>query len=259
MTERGLFVVCNNCGSEVSPYVTECPYCGFRVRKRAPDLKKQRQREQAEAAKTERQRKHTKRLLTGGGRAPTPGYLSSGWPPIAISVLVTLSVIASIAARVRGFPYADLVYTTSLIDNWWELFTAPLVHMGITYGAICLTAAAVFGAGLERRFGAMTLVAMWLACGAAGVGLEHLVAPVPLTNGAIGIAAGLMTAWLTFVLLREDLRDHDTYALVATSVVLLAMPLATDEASVWTIIGGVACGAVCGLVLGHFRDADATA
>jgi uncharacterized OB-fold protein len=29
-----LFVVCKNCGSEVSPYVTECPYCGQRVRKR---------------------------------------------------------------------------------------------------------------------------------------------------------------------------------------------------------------------------------
>src|SRR5436309_2235864 len=33
-----LFVVCKNCGSEVSPYVTECPYCGQRVRKRAPKL-----------------------------------------------------------------------------------------------------------------------------------------------------------------------------------------------------------------------------
>src|SRR2546430_1105281 len=33
-----LFVVCKNCGSEVSPYITECPYCGTRLRKRAPKL-----------------------------------------------------------------------------------------------------------------------------------------------------------------------------------------------------------------------------
>ena len=26
-----LFVVCKHCGSEVSPYVTECPYCGNRL------------------------------------------------------------------------------------------------------------------------------------------------------------------------------------------------------------------------------------
>src|ERR1700736_165741 len=33
-----LFVVCKSCGSEVSPYITECPYCGNRLRKRAPKL-----------------------------------------------------------------------------------------------------------------------------------------------------------------------------------------------------------------------------
>ncbi len=33
-----LFVVCKSCGSEVSPYITECPYCGTRLRKRAPKL-----------------------------------------------------------------------------------------------------------------------------------------------------------------------------------------------------------------------------
>ena len=33
-----LFVVCKQCGSEVSPYITECPYCGSRLRRRAPKL-----------------------------------------------------------------------------------------------------------------------------------------------------------------------------------------------------------------------------
>src|SRR5664279_3653131 len=33
-----LFVVCKHCGSEVSPYITECPYCGNRLRRRAPKL-----------------------------------------------------------------------------------------------------------------------------------------------------------------------------------------------------------------------------
>lgn len=260
MPERGLFVICNNCGSEVSPYVTECPYCGHRLRKRAPDLKKVRKQEEAEAAKAEKRRLQTKKLLTGrGGRAEVPSYLSAARPPAAISALIALSVIASIASRVRGFPFSDLVFTLNLVDDWWQLFTAPLVHFGITYGAVCLSAAAVFGAGIERRFGAMTLVSVWLACGAAGVALEHLVTSLPVTNGAIGISAGMMAAWLAFVMLREDLRDHDTYALVAASVVLLAMPLATDEASVWTIIGGVGAGAFCGLVLARFRDADTAA
>src|SRR5271167_1187534 len=33
-----LFVVCKQCGSHVSPYITECPYCGNRLRRRAPKL-----------------------------------------------------------------------------------------------------------------------------------------------------------------------------------------------------------------------------
>ena len=31
-------MICKSCGSEVSPYITECPYCGNRLRKRAPKL-----------------------------------------------------------------------------------------------------------------------------------------------------------------------------------------------------------------------------
>src|ERR1044072_8812192 len=36
MSEPDLFVVCKNCSAEVSPYVTECPYCGQRVREPTP-------------------------------------------------------------------------------------------------------------------------------------------------------------------------------------------------------------------------------
>jgi hypothetical protein len=40
VSQPDLFVICKNCGAEVSPYVTECPYCGQRVRKRAPKLER---------------------------------------------------------------------------------------------------------------------------------------------------------------------------------------------------------------------------
>src|SRR3989442_12802955 len=41
MAAPELSVVCKNCGAEVSPYVTECPYCGTRLRKRAPKLERE--------------------------------------------------------------------------------------------------------------------------------------------------------------------------------------------------------------------------
>ena len=40
MNETELQVVCRSCGRETSPYVTECPYCGTRLRKKAPKLER---------------------------------------------------------------------------------------------------------------------------------------------------------------------------------------------------------------------------
>ena len=56
MSQPDLFVVCKNCGSEVSPYVTECPYCGQRVRKRAPKLERDGQDEAPRAKQRRRPR-----------------------------------------------------------------------------------------------------------------------------------------------------------------------------------------------------------
>ena len=73
-----LFVVCKNCGSEVSPYITECPYCGTRLRKRAPKIerdgtvsepkpkKQKRARASRDAARPRRERAGSARPSTRG-------------------------------------------------------------------------------------------------------------------------------------------------------------------------------------------------
>lgn len=256
MAEPELFVICPNCGSEVSPYVTECPYCGNRLRKRAPDLKKDRKQREKAAAKAEKdaekRRKRTKSLLTGrgGGGVETPEYLSSGRPPLATSALILTAVVFSVAARAGGFPPVEWIIGDSLAERPWLLVTSPFLHGGFGYAFVCLMAVAMFGSGLERRFGAAAVLAIWLVCGAAGVAAEFaLVRDALAANGAIAISVGMMTAWLIYVLQRDDLRDYDPYGLVAVSAVLFAMPLVSDEASVWMILGGLASGGVCGALL----------
>src|SRR5882762_646031 len=69
-----LFVVCKKCGSEVSPYVTECPYCGHRLRRRAPKLPRDRLREPRRGVL---RRASLGRLRSGeiaGVRADTPPF-----------------------------------------------------------------------------------------------------------------------------------------------------------------------------------------
>ena len=69
MSAPELSVVCRNCGSEVSPYVTECPYCGQRLRKRAPKL----QREGDEIRVREGRREKRLRRTPSGARARRRG------------------------------------------------------------------------------------------------------------------------------------------------------------------------------------------
>lgn len=251
MAERELFVICSNCGSECSPYVTECPYCGHRLRKRAPDLKKAKAREEKDEKRAAKKREKLRAQYEGGGGEPKPGsYLNSfSSIHVATTVLIVASVVVSIVARVDTWVGLNLVFLGDLPGDPWQLLTAPMVQGGMGYGFVCLTGAAMFGAGIEARYGSLALVLSWAVCGAFGVLFEYLVAPVPFTNGALAVAVGLMTAWLIVVVTREDLRDYDGIGLGAVGAVLLALPIVTNEASVWTLVGGIIGGALVGAVL----------
>ena len=87
-----LFVVCKNCGSEVSPYITECPYCGTRLRKRAPKL--DRNGRIAERTAADRRRPSLSRLRRG----EIPGIRHEAHPYATI-LLVLLGVVGCLIWR----------------------------------------------------------------------------------------------------------------------------------------------------------------
>lgn len=251
--ERELFVICNECGSEVSPYVTECPYCGHRLRKRAPDLKKQRKLEEKEEQRAAKKRARV-RAQYEGGEEPGAWLSTGGSRPIATIVLVAIAIVASVIVvsgpgRVSLWMLEHLTFTGGLADEPWKAVTSPFLQFSFGYGFVCLFAFAIFGAGIERRFGAVAVVAVWLLCGALGVLAEAIVAPVPVTFGAYAIAVGAVLAWTIVVAESEDLRDYDTLGLAAVAFVLCVLPIATDAARVSTLIGGIVGGLICGFAL----------
>ena len=71
MSETELRVICKNCGSEVSPYVTECPYCGARLRKRAPKLERRGDALEAKPPRRSARRFIPSALRGGAGAGPT--------------------------------------------------------------------------------------------------------------------------------------------------------------------------------------------
>src|SRR5919206_5320997 len=96
-----LFVVCKKCGSEVSPYITECPYCGTRLRKRAPKIERG---GVGREPKVPRRRRTLSRLKPG----EIPGIRAERRPYATIAIVLA-SVVVTLGARVGAWSYDNLI------------------------------------------------------------------------------------------------------------------------------------------------------
>jgi membrane associated rhomboid family serine protease len=253
MAQPDLFVVCKKCGSEVSPYITECPYCGNRLRKRAPKI------ERGGTVSEPRTR------TAAGPRAPRLGRLRSGElpgvgagvmnRPWATGLIVVLSLFGYLvlAAVNRG----DVAVAGPLHGEWWRVATSPFRYGNIWYELGTVTAIAVFGFLLERRYGALAVLAVFALGGAGGAAVEAaLHAGFPIAVGGNGGALALLFAWAVPDLLR--LRRHaepegDLIGALVLAALVLAMPAATRECSWIAGLTGVAAGLLAGLLLPRVR------
>jgi len=258
VSQPDLFVVCKNCGSEVSPYVTECPYCGQRVRKRAPKIN--RDSGDSEQKKRRRQRK-LPRL-----RAEEIAGIAPDVRPYATFALIVACVLGTLLYAAD--PTLDLGYLTIVPDapglsddQVWRWFITPFLHGDqLGYAFVALVAVGIFGTLLERRFGPVSVVATFILAGAAGAGLSFLLETPPLLSdapfwtvlGANGAALGVLVAWLVddrLALRRGDDRENDLLGVYVIAAVLVLLSLTTEEANISAAVGGALVGAVMGLLL----------
>ena len=248
MSEPDLFVVCKNCSSEVSPYVTECPYCGQRVRKRAPRLG----REGAVEPKQRRTRAPSLPRLRGD---EIPG-ISAELRPYAVWVLVAVAVAAAVVLSTGELFAFDLGGLTGPIDGeWWRVAATPFVHENVGYLLVAMVATAIFGAQLEMRFGRIAVVAIFLLSGAAGAALAAGTDLLPAL-GANGAALGLLCAWLVDdrrSLRRGDDRESDLIGVYVFGAVLFLLSVAEETASIAAAVGGAGTGALSGLALSSLK------
>jgi membrane associated rhomboid family serine protease len=255
VSQPDLFVVCKNCGSEVSPYVTECPYCGQRVRKRAPKI----DRGAPDEAPQRRRRPRLPRL-----RADEIEGIAPDRRPYATLVLLAASLLLTLVIAtdevlpvdVGGIEVGDQ-------DEVWRYFTAPFVHESLGYQFVALLAVGVFGTMIERRFGPLPAVAVFVLSGAAGAALAVASEAPPLLEdaaiypvlGANGAALGLLCAWLVdhrMAARRGYEREADMIGVYVIAGVVVLLSLAAAEANIAAAVGGAAAGAVLGLVLPLF-------
>jgi membrane associated rhomboid family serine protease len=244
-----LFVVCKKCGSEVSPYITECPYCGTRLRKRAPKLERGGVPKEPKAAR--RRRPTLGRLKPG----EIPG-IKPDRRPYATIALVLASLVVSIAAH-AGMVINDLVLTVDTTDEYYRTVTTLFFYDSTGYEVVALGAIFLFGWLLERRHGMWATLLVFVAAGAGGMFLAIAGNDVVIATGGNGAALGLLAAWAMRDILGrrrgvED--DSDLLGALAIAAVLILLPLATEEASALAGLGGGIVGVVLGTILARLPE-----
>ncbi len=243
-----LYLVCKSCGAEVSPYITECPYCGTRIQKRAPKLDRG---GVPKAPRRARSRPQLPRLRPG----EIPG-IRADTRPWAAWVLVVLSLLVTVGLKSNLLHYDDLALATGLEDPW-RAVTTLFAYQSTGYEAVTVGTIALFGFLLERRHGWWAPLLVFLLAGAGGAYVAVVVAGEGLALGANGAALGLLAAWAMRDILgrRKGFEDEsDLLGVLAIAAVLVLMPLATTDASgVAGVVGGV-IGIILGLGFARMRE-----
>jgi membrane associated rhomboid family serine protease len=244
--------------------VTECPYCGHRIRKRAPQLEREgdeikvreSRRERRRRRKQEKRERQQERPRRERRHLPALDPGAIGQRPVAtISVLAISSVLLVLQRAVPWSPSEVGAIVGPVSSDLWRYVTAPFVYDDI--GALIVTAAAIaiFGSAVERRLGSLATLTLIVACGTGGMLAADAAASAGLDDflvaaGGNGVALGLLGAWL--VLWRAEARTAlsepvDVIAVAVIAAVLLLLPLVEVYADP---IAGIAGGAV-GLLLGY--------
>jgi membrane associated rhomboid family serine protease len=246
MSETELSVICKNCGSEVSPYVTECPYCGARLRKRAPKL--ERRGDGLEAQRPRRRRRLIPRLRR-------PSFALSGDRPYATIAVILASAVMILIQKAGGqtiATYGGLI--VPLEGDWWRYLTAPFAYADLGYLFVVAVALAIFSTGVERRLGTLPTAVLLIACGSLGVVVAGAIASAQgeftVIGGGNGMALGSVAAW--FAIRRAESHgaideDYDPIGVAVAAVVLIALPLFAPTADFFAGLVGGAVGGLAGV------------
>jgi membrane associated rhomboid family serine protease len=254
MSETELSVICKNCGSEVSPYVTECPYCGARLRKRAPKLER---RGGSLEPKAPRRRSRPRLFARSDGDAHP-------FRPYATLAVIGGSAVLLLLQKATGDQLSTFGGLIVPIEGgWWRYLTAPFAYVDVGYLFVVGVGLAIFSIPLERRLGNLPTAVLLLACGSLGVlvagGIAGSQGELTVIAGGNGMALGAVAAW--FAIRRSEAhhsieQDYDLVGVAVAAAVLVALPIFAPTANVFAGLVGGAVGGLAGLAATVVRSPD---
>jgi membrane associated rhomboid family serine protease len=224
--------ICPECQTQAAVGVI-CPEC----------MKAQR----AETPKAVRRARSSVRAISG---RPLVTY----W---IVGVTVALFVLDFIPGlNLTGFFFFNSVYLVP--DGWygfqpWRLFTDMLAHDGIWHVGLNMLAVWMIGRSLEPLLGHVRFLLLYLLSGLAGSVAVALLAPETSVIGASGAVFGLLGALLV---IGRHIGANITGILIIVGINLVIGFLPGFSISWQAHVGGLAAGALAGLIFARTRRAD---
>lgn len=238
--------------------MTECPYCGHRIRKRAPDLEREgdeikvresrrEKRRRAKAQKQEERRTgHRERRASRLAALSEADVSERPVATIAALLVPAILLIVQRAAPLNADEAGAIVGPVG--DEMWRYVTAPFVYVDLGAFIVIGLAIWIFGTAVERRIGTLMTATLILACGTLGMLAADAVASADLIDflvagGGNGVALGLVGAW--FALARAEGENEygegaDVLGAAVAAAVLLLLPLVETTADpVAGVVGGL--------------------
>jgi membrane associated rhomboid family serine protease len=169
-----------------------------------------------------------------------------------IAINVAMFVVTAVSAAADGFSPLDNARSTvfqalsqwpfgvTLLGEWWRVFTAAFLHIGVVHLAANMLGLLVFGSELERGLGRWRFLAIYLISAVGGAAAIQMFGDprVPVA-GASGAIYGLVGALAVFTLVRRQ-NVRGILTLLAIYVVFSFLP----GISLLGHLGGLAAGAL---------------
>lgn len=142
----------------------------------------------------------------------------------------------------------DLILSSYFVydeGQWWRLFTASVVHLGLMHLVLNIVLIVLLGREIEKTYGSIAMACIIVA-GAAGGAMACLFFQPDSPMGGASTVAYAMCAVLVAVMLQRKLSMVGSVVLI---MVNLGMSLTLPDVSLWAHIGGLVAGLILAAIL----------
>ena len=144
--------------------------------------------------------------------------------------------------------------------EYWRLLTAMFLHSGLMHLGSNSLGLFIFGHLVERSYGHVGFLLMYVLAGLAGSVTSYLFNPTAVAAGASGAIFGVVGALAAFFLMqRRTFGKHAQHSLIGVAIIVAILTfngLSSPGIDNWAHGGGLVAGFVLGLTLSpQYRQA----